>query len=61
MAARPQKGPTAAEGQGVKYWRRVAPERNNPQEVAAAQLRLADEIIGNTVAKKLEVRGLVFP
>ena len=52
---------TITEGHGTKHWRRVVPERDNPREVAAARMKLAEEIMGNKVSKKLELRGLVFP
>ena len=57
----PVNGKTIAEGHGAEHWRRMAPERNNPQEVAAARLKLAEEIMGKEATKKLELRGLVFP
>ena len=46
---------------GLKHWRRLNTERDNPQEVAAARLKLAEEIMGEDATRKLKVRGLVFP
>merc|ERR1712086_1182832 len=48
-------------GLGTKHWRRLQPGRDNPREVAAARLRLAEEIMGEDATRKLKVRGLVFP
>ena len=45
----------------TKHWRRLQPGRDNLQEVASAQLKLAKEIMGKEATEKLKVRGLVFP
>ena len=44
-----------------KHWWRLQPGRDNPQEVAAVQIKLAVEIMGEDATRKLRVRGLVFP
>ena len=48
-------------GIGAKHWRRLQPGLDNPRDVAAARLTLAEEIMGEDATKKLKVRGLVFP
>ena len=58
---RPTDGKTTAEGHGAKYWRRLAQEQDKLWEVAAARTRLAEDIMGDEDAEKLEVRRLMFP
>ena len=58
---RPMNGKTTAEGHGAKHWRRLAQEQDTPGEVAVKHTRLTEDVMGNTVIEKVEVRRLVFP
>ena len=49
----PRNGATASKGHGVKHWRRLQPGRDNPWEIAAARLKLAEEIMGKDAIRKL--------
>ena len=51
----------AEDGIRAKHWKEVAPGCDNQEEVAAARLKLMEEITGEEASRKLEVRGLVFP
>ena len=41
----------------MKHWRRLQPGRDNPREVAAARMNLAEMIMGEDATKKLKGGG----
>ena len=44
-----------------RHWIRLAGDRANPDEVAEARQRLAEEIMGQAATRPVQIRGLVVP